>query len=164
MQAKMEKSKPQRRFTGWHMLIIMLSFFTVVIGVNLFMAMSALDAWTGLVVKNTYVASQEYNRKLEANRAQHALGWTSNVEIKQQQFIFSLLDGEKNPIKAEQVLAQINRPVGTKEDLSLVLELQENGTYAAPAELALGVWNIHIVASFADQPSFEHYYKIKFEG
>ncbi|VAW46980.1 Type cbb3 cytochrome oxidase biogenesis protein CcoH [hydrothermal vent metagenome] len=164
MQAKSDQTKKQKEFTGWHMLIIMLSFFAVVFGMNILMATSALRAWTGLVVKNTYVASQEYNGKVAANRAQHALGWTSSVEFNGQSFTFSFVDGDEVPIKAEQVNVQINRVVGTKGDLKLNLALQEDGSYAFPAQLASGVWNIFVVASFADQPNFEHYYRIKVEG
>ncbi len=163
MQAKSKNTKPQKEFTGKHMLIIMLCFFGVIFSMNLLMSMQALNAWTGLVVKNTYVASQEYNDKLEANRAQHALGWTSSVEVKDQTLLFSLLDGENLPIKAEQVSAQVNRPVGTKEDLQLILEMQENGIYSANAKLASGTWRIYVVASFADQLDFEHFYKINIE-
>ncbi|MCF6343382.1 MAG: FixH family protein [Devosiaceae bacterium] len=163
MQANSENTKPQKQFTGKHMLIIMLCFFGIIFSMNLLMSMQALNAWTGLVVKNTYVASQEYNDKLEANRAQHALGWTSNIEVKDQVLLFSLLDGESLPIKAEQVEVQVNRPVGTKEDLQLILEMQENGIYSANAKLASGTWRIYVVASFADQPDFEHFYKINIE-
>ncbi|TIS18850.1 MAG: cytochrome oxidase, partial [Mesorhizobium sp.] len=55
-----DTQKP-REFTGRHMLISILAFFAVVIGVNLTMATFAHRSWTGLVVENTYVASQQFN-------------------------------------------------------------------------------------------------------
>ena len=55
-------------FTGWHMLAIMLAFFGTIITVNFTMAYLATSSWSGLVVKNTYVASQQFNGKTEAIR------------------------------------------------------------------------------------------------
>ncbi|TIU14500.1 MAG: cytochrome oxidase, partial [Mesorhizobium sp.] len=70
-----------REFTGRHMLATILAFFGVVIAVNLTMATFASTSWTGLVVENTYVASQQFNRKAEEGRAQAALGWTGKLTI-----------------------------------------------------------------------------------
>ena len=55
---------PGRRFTGGHMLALVCGFFGVVIAVNLTMALFATGSWTGLVVKNSYVASQHFNEEL----------------------------------------------------------------------------------------------------
>ena len=57
------RERKPAEFTGRHMLAIMLAFFGVIIAVNLVMATLASKSWTGLVVKNTYVASQQFNRK-----------------------------------------------------------------------------------------------------
>ena len=61
-------------FTGRHMLAAMLAFFGVIIAVNITMAVFAQTSWTGFVVRNSYVASQEFNGKVAAARAQAALG------------------------------------------------------------------------------------------
>ncbi len=164
MQTNARKPKKEWKFTGWHMLIITVSFFAVVFGMNLFLAISANRAWTGLVVKNTYTASQEYNSKLAATRAQHAMGWTSDIEIRDGKFLFRLIDGEERPIIADKVVAQINRPVGTKDDVKLELQYVGDGFYSSALNISSGVWNIYIVASFLDQPNFEHYYRMKIEG
>ena len=44
-----------RTFTGWHMAVITISFFAVIIAVNLTLAVFASTSWTGLVVANSYV-------------------------------------------------------------------------------------------------------------
>ena len=46
-------AEKQFRFTGYHMLAIMVAFFGVVIAVNLTMATFASRSWTGLVVENS---------------------------------------------------------------------------------------------------------------
>ena len=68
-----------RTFTGWHMAAITSSFFAVIIAVNLTLAFFASTSWTGLVVANSYVASQNFNRDAEIARQQRALGWQVNL-------------------------------------------------------------------------------------
>ncbi len=65
-----------RPFTGRRLAAILVSFFAVVIAVNLAMAMVARGSWSGLVVANSYVASQEFNEKVAAAREQRERGWT----------------------------------------------------------------------------------------
>ncbi len=54
------------KFTGRKMLAIVVAFFAVIITVNLFMAYKAVGTFPGLVVKNSYVASQEFDRNRTA--------------------------------------------------------------------------------------------------
>ncbi len=157
------KNKKQWTFTGKHMLIIIVSFFTVVFGMNIFMAISAKNSWTGLVVKNTYVASQEYNKKLATTKAQHDRGWTSSVDFKDNKLIFSLRDKNNEAIDAKEVKLQVNRVIGTEGELHLILQNNENGDYSSPAILRDGIWNIFIVAILNNGENFEHYYQIKVE-
>ena len=72
----MMRSSTPRRFTGWHMTGILVAFFAVVIAVNMLMATLAVRSFGGVVVDNSYVASQNYNEWLAASRAQDKLGWT----------------------------------------------------------------------------------------
>lgn len=70
-----------RRFTGRHMLAVMLGMFGTIIAVNLVMARYAIATFGGTVVDNSYVASQEYNRWLAEARAQRALGWRYDAQL-----------------------------------------------------------------------------------
>ena len=62
-------------FTGRHMWLLALSFFGVIITVNVVMATLAIRSWTGLAVDNSYVASQEFEEKRLAHEKQRAAGW-----------------------------------------------------------------------------------------
>ena len=64
-----------RGFTGRHMTAILVVFFGVVIAVNFTMARYARATFGGLVVENSYVASQEFNQWLDEAEAGDALGW-----------------------------------------------------------------------------------------
>jgi len=63
-----------RPFTGRKMAAIMVAFFAVVIIVNVYMAREASSTFGGVVVENSYVASQQYNRWLDEASAENALG------------------------------------------------------------------------------------------
>jgi nitrogen fixation protein FixH len=145
-----------REFTGWHMLAVVGLFFGIIIAVNGFMAFSALSTWTGLVVQNSYVASQEFNTKLANARAQDEAGWQGGLDYADGRLIFSLTDANQRPIEAEQIHIAVSRPIGVEGDRELQLDRQPDGSYAAEIALDAGVWNFAIIASFAGGPDYEH--------
>ncbi len=65
----------KKPFTGRHMTMVMIGGFGIVIAVNFFMATLATGGFSGVVVKNSYVASQDFNGWLDQAEAQEALGW-----------------------------------------------------------------------------------------
>jgi len=75
MTVPMKAGRPNGTFTGRHMTIIMVAFFGVVIAVNFYMASLASSSFTGIVVENSYVASQHFNRWLDEARTEDKLGW-----------------------------------------------------------------------------------------
>jgi nitrogen fixation protein FixH len=66
-------------FTGRHMAACMAGFFAVVIAVNLAMATLASATFGGVVVPNSYVASQKFNGWLDQARDQARLGWSASA-------------------------------------------------------------------------------------
>jgi len=148
------------QFTGWHMLATMVGFFAIVIGVNFFMAFSAISSWTGLVVENSYVASQEFNTKLANAHAQQAMGWEGGLDYLDNTLIFTLHGPDNAPLPVETVTIALSRPIGITGDQSIALTPAGDGTYTAKLELAPGVWNAAITASFTDQPDYEHHARL----
>ena len=128
-----------RPFTGRHMLMITVAFFTVVIGVNITMAVISGTTWTGLVVDNSYVASQEYQDKLEAHRVQVAAGWVSTLAYDGTRVRLEVVaDGA--PVVLSGLRIRLNRPIGTRDDKLLDLVLQPDGSHAAEVALGDGMW------------------------
>jgi nitrogen fixation protein FixH len=140
------QSQTTREFTGWHMLIIMLSFFGVIIVVNVVMATLANTSWTGLVVENSYVASQEFNTKAGQGRAQAALGWKSSLTIAGGEVRYQLTDAGGKMVRLAGVTVQLRRPAYAAEDRSLVLAPSNDGEFATSATLPDGLWIIEIDA------------------
>ncbi|MCB1518814.1 MAG: FixH family protein [Hyphomicrobiaceae bacterium] len=142
-------------FTGWHMLGVVFLFFGVIIAVNIFMAFKAISTWTGLEVENSYVASQEFNTKLAASRAQHALNWNVNLHYADGHLNFALTDEDGNALHPDNVTVALTRPVGVHEDRTLVLT-EDGDFYRAEDVVPEGVWNALINADVEGYPSFEY--------
>ena len=70
-----------REITGKHVLIGTVSAFTVIIGVNVFMAVQAVRTFPGLEGKNSYVASQtfDHDNPVQAAEMGGTLGRATNV-------------------------------------------------------------------------------------
>ncbi|MER9592090.1 FixH family protein [Mesorhizobium australicum] len=133
-------------FTGRHMLAIILAFFAVVITVNLTMATLANTSWTGLVVENTYVASQQFNKKAEEGRAQAALGWTGKLTIALGEVRYGLTDGAAKSVPLHGVKVLFRHPAYEREDESITLSLASGQEFAAQHIPRDGVWIVEIEA------------------
>ncbi|AWC21491.1 putative integral membrane protein linked to a cation pump [Aminobacter sp. MSH1] len=135
-----------RQFTGWHMLAIMVAFFGVIIAVNLLMATFANTSWTGLVVQNTYVASQQFNERVAASRAQAALGWKGTLTIVDGEIRYNLVDASGTPVRAENVTTSFRRPAYEAEDWKVTLARKADGTFSAKAAVRDGIWIVNTEA------------------
>ncbi len=143
---KQDTSPPAqgREFTGWHMLAIMVAFFGVIIIVNLIMATSAIRSWSGLVVQNSYVASQEFNEKSIIGKAHAALNWQEHLNYENGLVTYHLTDINGEPIKAVGATAVFRRPVNEKEDQTLNMLPAGDNMLSAEAELKDGNWVVEV--------------------
>ena len=135
----------QKEFTGKHMLLITVTFFGVVIGVNVLMAVSASRTWTGLVVANSYVASQEFQVKSDAARRQNEAGWTMDVAYEDGRLIVQIA-GDDGELELHDVEAFVHRPVGGHDDARVPLSLGATG-YEGAVALAPGVWDVTVTTA-----------------
>jgi len=146
-----QKDKPGFRFTGAHMLACMIAFFGVIIAVNITMATFASSSWTGLVVKNSYVASQKFNTELAEAEAQAGLGWKSEVLYQNEQLIFSLTDQSGKQLAPESVILSLGRPAFEQKDQQLQLTADQSGLYGSEIELGDGTWILRLDARVGQQ-------------
>jgi nitrogen fixation protein FixH len=140
------KAQKPREFTGKHMLAVILAFFGVILAVNLTLATLASTSWTGLVVENTYVASQQFNKKAEEGRAQAALGWTGKLTIAWGEVRYSLTDAAGKPVVLHGVKVLFRHPAYESEDKSVTLALATGQEFAAQHMPKDGVWIVEVDA------------------
>jgi len=142
----MKTVQPTNGFTGRHMLLAMVAFFGVVITVNVTMAVFARTSWTGFVVANSYVASQEFNAKMADTRAQAALGWKGILAMRGQVVRYRLVDRHHVPVALNAVQISFKRPVDDREDHVITLAPDGDGGFTLPHAVDDGVWLIEVEA------------------
>lgn len=139
----MNPDSREAAFTGRHMLLVMLAFFGVIIAVNVTMAWFARSSWAGLVVENSYVASQQFNAKMAETRAQQALKWTGRLTIEDGKVRYRITDARGAEVPLVAVAVTFRRPVDDREDQTIALA-RDAGGYAAAHEVADGAWLVEI--------------------
>lgn len=136
-----------RRFTGRHMLTIMLGFFGVVIAVNVTMATLAETTFGGTVVDNSYVASQRFNAWLHDARAQERLGWQTALGLDRGRHVtLAARDGD-GPLGGAAVQAIASHPLGRAPDIALAFRPAGVGAYVAQTPLPPGRWIVRLEIS-----------------
>lgn len=133
-----------RPFTGRHMALILVSFFGVVIAVNFTMAWFATTTFGGLVVENSYVASQKFNGWLEKAREQKALGWQLDAARAPDARLIVTLDSGYGPLADAHLRALVRHPLGQAPERTLRFRAIGEGRYESMERLEPGRWIIHI--------------------
>ncbi|WP_339108983.1 FixH family protein [Thioclava sp. GXIMD4216] len=139
-----------RELTGKHVLVTVVGAFSVIIGVNIFMAYNAISSFPGLEVTNSYVASQQFDT---LRAAQQALGWTVEPLYENGQLSFRLTDKEGLPAPVSRFSALVGRTTMSREDVTPQFR-RVNGAYLADLTLAPGAWLVHLDAVAADGTAF----------
>lgn len=135
-----EANRARRRggeFTGRHMLAAMAVGFGIVIAVNFTMAALARSSFSGVVVQNSYVASQHFNRWLEQARMGEALGWKAELA---RDGDGRLVVRTHNIPQGAVVSVELRRPLGQSEMHRLDLRVGEDRSYRSDEPLAPGRW------------------------
>ena len=134
----------QRQFTGRDMLAIMLAFFGVIIAVNLTLATLASRSWTGLEVKNSYVASQDYNAKLAIADRQFARGWKSSLQHEGGKLTLTMTTSTGGALSGTELTALLKRPVHENDDRLLDFRETSPGVFESQASMQPGAWDIDV--------------------
>ncbi|WP_085026065.1 FixH family protein [Ensifer aridi] len=135
-----KQRSPLRGFTGWHMVAVMSLFFGTIISINGVMAWNASRSWSGLVVPNAYVASQQFNGKVAEARHFAASGIEGRFSATAGEVRYILVRNGKPLSAAGRVLAVLRRPVEEHEDLEIELAREADGVFIASRGVKPGQW------------------------
>ncbi|MEQ9695284.1 FixH family protein [Shimia sp. SDUM112013] len=141
----------ERQFTGRHALMIFVGAFAIIITVNLALAYNAVATFPGLEVKNSYVASQEFDQRRDA---QESLGWNVSAQHVGGLLILSITDDLGKPVRVDELNAVLGRATHVKDDIQPSFQF-DGGAYVAPMALADGNWNIRMTAKAKDGTEFQ---------
>ena len=133
-------SKP---LTGPKVFAIFATGFAIIIGVNITLAVSAVRTFPGLEVDNSYVASQVFDARRDA---QEALGWQIDATYADGALRIDVTDRTGRPVAPESLSVRVGRPTMEADDLDGRAALGQ----AMPLDLAPGRWRIDLDATAAD--------------
>jgi len=130
-----------REFTGRDMAKVLVIGFGIVFAVNFLMANLATSGFGGVVVENSYVASQKFNRWLDEAERSKALGWQADVARSDD----GRLTVEASGVPAgAAITAQLRRPIGKNETAAITFAGDENGNYRSNQPVSEGRWIVRL--------------------
>jgi len=136
--------------TGRTVLFFTVGAFAVIIGVNITMAVLAVGTFPGLEVKNSYVASQEFDAKREA---QERLGWQVRTDYSLGLLTVSFIDAQGLPVEPTDFSVLIGRTTEAADDIRPAFS-GINGRYSTPLDLDHGKWMMVVEAKAEDGTEF----------
>lgn len=135
----------KKKITGFHVTLMFIAFFGVIMAVNFLMAGLALGSFSGTVVDNSYVASQKYNQWLEEGRKQAAYGWSVSEPTRAADRLqISVIGSEDAPLSNAKINALAEHPVGRTEGVNLTFQETTPGQYTSNEVLPAGRWKLKI--------------------
>ncbi|MCF2905864.1 FixH family protein [Octadecabacter sp. CECT 8868] len=136
--------------TGRKVFFGMAGAFAIIISVNLFLAYSAVQTFPGLEVKNSYVASQNFDADRDA---QLALGWTVSAEVIGEELHLNITDEDGRPVEVTELDGTFGRATSVRDDQTPEF-LFTGVNYTAPVTTSAGNWNLRMVAVAEDGTAF----------
>lgn len=136
-----------KKFSGWHMFAILAGGFGVVVAVNLLMANLAISSFGGVVVENTYVASQNFNEWLEEADRENALGWEARVARDGDGRL--LVETNGLPVGAV-AHAELRHPLGKDDMREWTLSSLGDGTFHSIEAVPEGRWLVRLTLTHGE--------------
>jgi len=146
-----QKPNLSKPLTGRSVVLLLGLFFIVMFGANGALIYAALSTLHGEELENPYDASQAYNQRIAASRAQDALGWRADVASRQEnggvRVVAAFRDAGGTIIPGLEVRARFVHPFDSNADREVTLS-SNGGAYEGVAPpLHEGRWTLVIEAS-----------------
>jgi nitrogen fixation protein FixH len=145
-------SPTPRPITGRFVLIAVVSFFLVVIGVNVVMMQLAIATLPGTEVDNAYSAGLAYQHEIEAAQQQRMRNWNVEAHVERNPDGAAILkvharDAGGMALGGLSVSGRLERPTDRRNDQSFEVGERGGGDYRGTAHgVAAGQWDLVIEA------------------
>ena len=149
-------SQPPRRdaerpLTGRAVVVMLARFFAVMFAADGALIYNALSTLHGEELDNPYDASQVYNQRIAASRAQDELGWTVSVTARPEsegtRVIAEFRDRDGAIVPDLIVRARFSHPFNRGLDREAILRSDGGAYEGAVPPLHEGQWNLTVEAS-----------------
>ncbi len=131
------------QLTGRKVTAIFVVFFGIVMAVNFTMAHFASSTFGGVVVENSYVASQNYNKWLDEAAAEKKLGWSAAATRLPDNRVALRFTGAPDDLV---VTGVVRHPLGHAPDQALRFAQAADGSLVSDKAVAPGRWLVRLTA------------------
>lgn len=133
---------PGFQIRGWHVLLMVVGFFGVVIAVDVTFMMAAYRSFPGQVSVTPYEDGLAYNKHMAQQRAQAALGWRAAVATASNAVTVEVVDAKGAPVTGLKLTGLLSRPATEAGRIALTFAEAAPGRYAARAKPEAGAWDL----------------------
>ncbi len=154
------RSSAPRPITGRFVLIAVISFFTVVISVNVLMIRLAIATLPGTEVDSAYSASLAYQREIQAAHRQIERNWKVDAHVERSSDGTARLSvtakaPDGSPLAGLSVFGRLERPIDRRADQMFEVSENGGGIYRGTAHgVTPGQWDLVIEAERDGQRLF----------
>ncbi len=149
-----------RPLTGRMVFAITATAFAIIIAVNVTMAVKAVSTFPGLEVKNSYVASQQFDAR---RAAQQRLGWQIETEYQPGQLALTFTGPDGRSITPQNLSVLIGRTTESQDDIRPTFA-QSQGRFVTPLDLQRGKWMLLVEATAQDGTQFRQRLELRVKG
>lgn len=146
---------PARGLTGWHVLAMVVGFFTIVIAVDVLFAVQAYRTFPGEVSVTPYEDGIAYNRTLAQMAAQEKYGWRAAAGATKGGIVVEFRDSKGGPVRGLTFSTKLERPATEAGRLHPVFHETAAGRYQADLPGVKGAWDLTLAATDASGRRFE---------
>ncbi len=155
-------------WTGRRVLAALVVTFGIVFAVNFTLIYLALTTLHGEEVENSYDASQVYNQRIAAARAQDALGWKVDVDTREEnggvRIVAAVRDRDGKALPGLDVHAKFVHPIDRFSDRDAKL-VSDGGDYEGFAsDVHPGSWKLQFEAKLDGQRKFYSENRLTLKG
>ena len=149
MSPRLIPAPQPRPLTGRFVLISLLTFFGVIIGVNIIMARLAMSTFGGVETESSYKAGLAFRGEEQAAEQQAERHWRVEARIADlggggRSIIVTARDASGSPLTGLDADARLSHPTDARRDVPLVLTDLGGGMFRASIEAPAGAWDFVI--------------------
>lgn len=120
-----------KELKGWHVLMIMLGFFSVIFAVNGVFLYHALTTHPGEIVEKSYLQGLNYNDRLDTRALQAERGWTAAMGVEAGTLVVMVADSEGRALSRLGLAATLVPAASNDAAIDVVFMSSGAGAYAA---------------------------------
>jgi nitrogen fixation protein FixH len=141
---------PGFRVTGRLVLATIVTFFAVIIGVNVVMAFFAVRTFGGVETASSYQAGLTFRAEEETAQRQDSRGWTVDARLGSlagdglRTLDVDLVDAEKAPVAGLAADVRLLHPTDSRLDRTVTISETAPGRFSGIVDAPRGQWNLRL--------------------